>query len=162
MSISVHLGCLLLGSNIEPEKNIPLAVELLQEKLAVLKVSSVWESASVDCCYPNFLDMAVSISSDLGVAELKDQILRPLETQMGRVRTDDKNASRPIDLDIILFDGHVIDPGIWQHVHMAVPVAELFPDTIAASGEHLIDISRQLAQSTPIQIRADISISLPK
>jgi 7,8-dihydro-6-hydroxymethylpterin-pyrophosphokinase len=79
---------------------------------------------------------------------------------MGRVRTEDKNASRPIDLDIILFDGDVIDPGIWQHVHMAVPVAELFPNTISESGELLIDTSRRLTQSIPIQIRTDISISL--
>jgi 2-amino-4-hydroxy-6-hydroxymethyldihydropteridine diphosphokinase len=161
MNPHVHQACLLIGSNIDPELNIPQAVLLLQESLTVLEVSSVWKSASVDCCYPDFLDMAASVSLELGAAELKDQILRPLEAQMGRVRTADKNASRPIDIDIILFDGNVIDPGIWQYVHMAVPVAELFPETQSKTGELLKDTARRLAQVTPIQVRADISISIP-
>jgi 2-amino-4-hydroxy-6-hydroxymethyldihydropteridine diphosphokinase len=160
MKAALHQACLLLGSNIEPEVNIPKAMDLLQEKVTVLKVSSVWESASVNCCYPDFLNMAAAVSTGLGASELKGQILRPLEAQMGRVRTEDKNASRKIDIDIILFDGKVVDPDLWKHVHRAEPVAELFPDIISASGERLKDIARRLAQSTPIQIRWDISISL--
>jgi 2-amino-4-hydroxy-6-hydroxymethyldihydropteridine diphosphokinase len=160
MSDRLHQACVLLGSNIEPEVNIPRAVDLLQEKVTILKVSSVWESASVNCCYPDFLNMAAAVSTRLVADELKEQILRPLEAQLGRVRTEDKNASRPIDIDIILFDGKVMDPDLWQHVHRAAPVAELFPDTVSKSGERLKDTAQRLAQTTPIQIRGDISISL--
>jgi 2-amino-4-hydroxy-6-hydroxymethyldihydropteridine diphosphokinase len=160
MNIVNHQACLMLGSNIEPEKNIPRAVILLQEKLTILQVSSVWESASVECCYPDFLDMAVLVSTILAAPVLKEQLLRPLETQMGRVRTDDKNASRPIDFDIILFDGQLLDPALWQHVHLATPVAELIPDLRSATGESIKDVANRLAQSTPIQKRMDISISL--
>ena len=128
MNATLHQACLLLGSNIQPDLNIPQAVDLLKDKVTILTVSSIWESASVDCCYPDFLNLAVRISTPLGAAELKEQVLRPLEAHMGRVRTEDKNASRTIDIDIILFDGKVIDPDLWQHVHRAVPVAELFPD----------------------------------
>jgi 2-amino-4-hydroxy-6-hydroxymethyldihydropteridine diphosphokinase len=160
MNAKLHQACLLLGSNIEPEVNIPRAVDLLQEKVTILKVSSIWESASVNCCYPDFLNMAASVSTSLGAAELKGQILRPLEAHMGRMRTQDKNASRPIDIDIILFDGKLMDPDLWQHVHQAAPVAELFPEITSESGERLKDAVKRLAQSTPIQIRWDISISL--
>jgi 2-amino-4-hydroxy-6-hydroxymethyldihydropteridine diphosphokinase len=160
MSDRLHQACVLLGSNIEPEVNIPRAVDLLQEKVTILKVSSVWESASVNCCYPDFLNMAAAVSTRLVADELKEQILRPLEAQLGRVRTEDKNASRPIDIDIILFDGKVMDPDLWQHVHRAAPVAELFPDTVSESGERLKDTAQRLAQTTPIQIRWDISVSL--
>src|SRR4030042_1158682 len=104
MKTPMHEVCLLLGSNIEPEQNIPRAVLLLKEKLTILQVSSIWESASVDCCYPDFLNMAVLASTSLDANELKEQVLRPLESQMGRVRTEDKNASRQIDFDMILFD----------------------------------------------------------
>ncbi len=124
-----------------------------------MQVSSIWESASVDCCYPDFLNMAVLASTRLDANELKEQVLRPLEAQMGRVRTEDKNASRPIDFDIILFDGKLLDSDLWQHVHQAVPVAELFPDYLSETGESLKAVARRLVVTTPIQIRTDISIS---
>src|SRR4030065_419488 len=107
MSTLTHQACLLLGSNIEPEQNIPRAVSLLQERLTILQVSSVWESASVDCCYPDFLNLALLVTTSLDAKQLKEQVLRPLEAQMGRVRTVDKNTSRPIDFDIIIFDGEL-------------------------------------------------------
>ncbi len=160
MSAALHHTCLLLGSNIEPEINIPRAVDLLQEKVTILKLSSIWESASAYCCYPDFLNMAASVSTGLSAAELKRQILRPLEAQMGRVRTEDKNASRTIDIDIIMFDEKVMDPDLWTHVHRAAPVAELFPNTVSESGERLKDTARRLAAVTPIQARPDISITL--
>ena len=161
MSTVIHQACLLIGSNIEPEQNIPRAVVLLRENLTILQVSSIWESASVDCCYPDYLNMALSVSTSLDAKQLKEQMLRPLEAQMGRVRTEDKNASRPIDFDIILFDGVLLDPALWQHAHRAIPVAELFPDYHSKDGDSLKDVAMRLAQSTPVQMRKDISISLP-
>jgi 2-amino-4-hydroxy-6-hydroxymethyldihydropteridine diphosphokinase len=160
MSTVIHQACLLLGSNIEPELNIPRAVVLLQEKLTILQVSSIWESTSVDCCYPDYLNMALSASTSLDAKQLKEQVLRPLEAQMGRVRTEDKNASRPIDFDIILFDGALLDPALWQHAHRAIPVAELFPDYHSEDGASLKEVATRLAQSTPVQIQKDIFISL--
>ena len=156
----MHQACLLLGSNIEPEQNIPRAVDLLKERLIVVKASSVWESASVDCCYPDYLNLALLVSTPLDANQLKEQVLRPLEAQMGRVRSEDKNASRPIDFDIILFDGECLDPALWQHAHQAVPVAELFPDYPSGIGETLKEVANRLALTTPIQIRKNISVSL--
>jgi 2-amino-4-hydroxy-6-hydroxymethyldihydropteridine diphosphokinase len=161
MSRMTHHACILLGSNIDPEVNIPRAVSLLQDKLSVLQASSVWESASVDCCYPNYLNLALLAETHLDAKQLKQQVLRPLEASMGRVRTEDKNAPRTIDMDIILFDGEMLDPALWQHVHRAVPVSELFPGLRAETGETLKAAAQQLAQATPIKLRKDISILIP-
>ncbi len=155
---TIHQACLLLGSNIEPELNIPAAVRRLQEKLAVLRVSSIWESPSTDCCYPDFLNMAVLVETTLDAQQLKSQLLRPLEASMGRVRTENKNASRPIDFDIILFDGEVVDSSLWTNAHRAIPVAELFPRLPSASGEPLKALARRMARTAPIQVRKDISV----
>jgi len=160
MSTSSHQVCLLLGSNIAPEHNLPLAVTLLQRQVTVLKASSVWESASVDCCYPDYLNMALAVATSLTEVELKHQILRPLEAQMGRVRTEDKNASRTIDIDIILYDDQEYDPDLWLHAHRAIPVSQLFPDHRSESGLRLADVAQQLAISRGITLREDISISL--
>jgi len=159
MGTIFHQVCLLLGSNITPENNIPMAMHLLEEKVPILRVSSVWESASADCCYPDFLNLAVLVSTPLEADQLKEQVLRPLEAQMGRVRTEDKNASRPIDFDIILFDGELYDPALWQQVHRAMPVSEIFPEYRSTEGKQLLEVAKSLAQSTPISIRQDISFN---
>jgi 2-amino-4-hydroxy-6-hydroxymethyldihydropteridine diphosphokinase len=160
--ITMHQACLLLGSNIEPEQNLPRAVSLLLERVTVYKKSSVWETASVDCCYPNYLNLALLIATDQDADQLKEGLLRPLEAQMGRLRTQDKNASRTIDFDIILFDGKLQDPDLWKHAHLAVPVAEIFPHLRSDLGGLLIDRAHHLAQSTPILIREDVQITLPE
>lgn len=158
---TTHQVCLLLGSNIEPAINLPKAVHLLQEQVTVVQASSTWESASVDCCYPDYLNIALLLTTPLEAKPLKERVLRPLEARMGRVRTDDKNASRPIDFDIILFDGVVLDPTLWQHAHRAIPISELFPEIRAETGETLKAVANRLAQATPVKLRKDISTLLP-
>ncbi len=161
MNIPRHQACLLLGSNIDADVNIPKAVQLLEGSLRVLQASHIWESASVDCCYPNYLNMALLVETQLKAEALKGQVLRAMEARMGRVRTEDKNASRPIDFDIILFDGSVLDLSLWQYAHCAIPVSELIPHFRSPEGEELKDVAQRLAQSTPIWLRKDISILLP-
>jgi 2-amino-4-hydroxy-6-hydroxymethyldihydropteridine diphosphokinase len=147
-----HQVCLLLGSNIQPETNLPRGVELLRQKVKVLCVSSVWETPSVGSEGPDFFNAALLIRTSLNPDELKDKVLRPLEAQLGRVRSADKNAPRPIDFDIIIFDGKLMDPGLWQHAHRAVPVAEILPDYRSGRGEILSEVASELAKLTSIRM----------
>jgi len=84
-----HQVCLLLGSNIRPEYHLPLAVALLRQELTILRVSSVWESAPVGGQGPNYLNAAVLAISQRNALLLKKRILRPLEAQLGRIRSTD-------------------------------------------------------------------------
>jgi 2-amino-4-hydroxy-6-hydroxymethyldihydropteridine diphosphokinase len=161
MGENLHQVYIMLGSNIEPELNIPRAVTLLQPQVNILRHSSVWQSASVECCYPDYLNLAVLLSTPLSAEALKDQVLRPLEARMGRVRTEDKNAPRPIDLDIIIFDGELLDETIWQYSYVAVPISELLPSYRSDSGESLKSVADRLARASHIQLRTDITITLP-
>jgi 7,8-dihydro-6-hydroxymethylpterin-pyrophosphokinase len=77
---------------------------------------------------------------------------------MGRARPADKNAARTIDFDIILLDGQCLDPDLWQRVHIALPVSELFPDYPSETGETLRETARRLALATPIHARTDIPL----
>ena len=158
MNGALHLACLLLGSNIRPEDNLPLAAAQLRQHLDVLKVSSVWETPPATSLGPNFLNAALLAHSPWEAEALKQQVLRPLEAGLGRVRGADKNAPRPIDLDIIFFDGRLLDPTLWEQAHRAVPVAELFPDYLSGSGERLDQAARRLAAVTPIRRRSEVSI----
>ena len=154
----MHRVCLLLGSNIEPEKNIPLAVNLLQKQLTILQVSSVWESKAVGSDGANILNAALLVLTSLEAKILKEQVLHPLEAQLKRVRTRNKNAPRTIDLDILLFDQQLLDPDLWQYAYRAVPLSEVLPDLQSETGEYLKDAALRLAHTTPIWVRKDISI----
>lgn len=147
-----HQAVLLLGSNIQPEQNIPHAIACLQKQLRVLQASSVWQSAAVGSGGPDFLNCALLVAAPLDASTLKEQVLRPLEVQMGRVWTEDKSSPRPIDIDIIIFDGVLLDPGLWEYAYQAAPIAELLPGYQSASGEYLKDAALRLGPATVTQV----------
>jgi 2-amino-4-hydroxy-6-hydroxymethyldihydropteridine diphosphokinase len=158
MKQAMHQACLLLGSNIQPTKNIPLAVSLLQSHMTIFKTSSVWETEAVGSDGANFLNVALLVSTSMEVDTLKEQVLHPLETRLERVRTSDKNAPRTIDLDLLLFDQQLLAPDLWMYAHCAVPVAEILPGYQSDTGEYLKDAASRLARSTSIVMRVDIPI----
>ena len=155
---SKHQVCLLMGSNIQPAKNLALGVDLLKQKVTILQLSSVWETASVGSGGPDFLNLAALITTTLEAHELKHNVLRPLEAQLGRVRRADKNAPRTIDLDILLFDGRLLDPNLFRFAHRAIPVSEILPDYRSDQGETLAEAASRLAKETFIRIRPDVQI----
>jgi 7,8-dihydro-6-hydroxymethylpterin-pyrophosphokinase len=75
---------------------------------------------------------------------------------MGRQRSEDKNAARPIDLDIILFDGLLLDPTLWHFAHRAVPVSEIQPEILSEAGEPLKDAAAQFISSGFIWLRPEV------
>jgi 2-amino-4-hydroxy-6-hydroxymethyldihydropteridine diphosphokinase len=83
-----------LGSNIKPEYNMQ---ELPSARCRLLAVSPVYETAPVGKTdQPNFLNAAALIETDLTAAELKTQMLRVIEQELGRrapgARTEEVNA----------------------------------------------------------------------
>jgi 2-amino-4-hydroxy-6-hydroxymethyldihydropteridine diphosphokinase len=123
-----HSVYLILGSNIEPEKNTLQAIRLLSRKCNLVKVSSTWETIAVGSDGPNFLNTALLIESPLCAEEFKSTIIGSLEKQLGRIRTADKNAPRTIDLDIIIYDQTLLEPALWKKAFIAIPMAELVPE----------------------------------
>jgi 2-amino-4-hydroxy-6-hydroxymethyldihydropteridine diphosphokinase len=126
-----HQVYLCLGSNIQPEENLRRAINLLQERTRVKSISTCWESGAFGASsksWPNFLNLGVYISTPLAVEELKAQILRPIENELGRVRGADKYAPRTMDIDVVVFDGQVLDTEIWRRIYLALIFAEMLPD----------------------------------
>ncbi len=143
---------LLLGSNIQPELNLRRAIALLDRWFGLLEISSVWETPPVGSDGPNFLNVAVRLRTSLDPHSLKETVLRPLERSLGRVRTEDKNAPRPIDIDIMLWGDQAMDDDLWRYAHAAFPVAELLPDLRReVGGETLAQVARRLSNQTPIR-----------
>lgn len=120
-----HLAYILVGSNILPHLHLPEAIDLLGQEVTLLDVSSVYETPPVGTSGRNFLNAVAVVKTPLEPQQLKDQILRPLESALGRQRTEDKFAPRTIDLDIIAWDDQILDPDIYCYAHIAVPLAEI-------------------------------------
>jgi 2-amino-4-hydroxy-6-hydroxymethyldihydropteridine diphosphokinase len=156
----VHPTCLLLGSNIQPEKNLSLGVAWLRPIVNIVRLSSVWETFPVGCVGSNYLNLAMLITTSLKAGELKEQCLLPLEARLGRVRSADKNAPRPIDIDILLFDGRLLDAHLFLYAYKAVPVAELLPDYRSDQDEPLAEVASRLAKATFIR-KLDVQIDRP-
>lgn len=141
---------LLLGSNIRPEVHLPQALNLLRQRAQVFAVSRVWETPPVGTAGPPFYNAAVGLLTDLPPEALKRRLLRPIEAQLGRVRTSDKFAPRTIDLDLVVYANEVLDPEVWQYAHIAVPLSEILPGLRhPKSGETLARCAARLLHETP-------------
>jgi 2-amino-4-hydroxy-6-hydroxymethyldihydropteridine diphosphokinase len=124
--MTLHHAFLLLGSNVDRESNIPEAIARLKGAMDVVAVSSIYETEPVgDPNQDTFWNVAVIARTGRDVQALKTEVLRPIENDMRRVRSDNPNAARTIDIDIIVFDDAVLDQDLYRYAHLAVPMAEI-------------------------------------
>jgi len=163
-----------LGSNIAPERNLPRAVSMLRQNyhLRVRALSRVYESAPISATgavapdQPPFLNAAALLESDgyYGPLALKFHVLRFIELLLGRRRSADKYAPRPIDLDLALYGDCVVsgphltlpDPDILTRAHVAVPLADVAPDwPHPLTGQRLAEIAAALAPAADLRVRDD-------
>jgi len=102
----VNRAYLLLGSNIEPEANLPRALALLAGAGRVVAVSAVYRTAAVGRTdQADFLNAAVLLETALGAGELKKRAIAGVEAALGRVRDPlNKNAPRTIDVDVAIWE----------------------------------------------------------
>lgn len=152
---------LLLGSNIDATRNIPEAIRRLRKHILVDKISTVWQSPAVGGPWDDYLNVALCGYTLEGPLELKQAVIHPIETSLGRIRLADKYAPRTIDIDLVIFNQTVQDPDLWNLAYIAVPMAELLPDLIhQETGENLAQAAYRLSQTTWISPRPEILESI--
>ena len=148
---------LILGSNIDPEKNIPLAQELLRKTPGVKlkKASACWRTKPIGSCCNEFLNAAVLLETELEPKTLKNEVLIEIESALGRVRTKDKNAPRTIDLDIVAVNDTIIDPDVEKFDHALLPLAEIAPDLRLPGQDLTLALSASMRRQRTSAIRVD-------
>ena len=152
-----HQAYLSLGSNIQPEKNLVKAIELLQNHGRLEKISSAWESESVGAEGPNYLNACVLLVTPLPQVDLKEQALLPIEAELGRQRTADKFAPRTIDIDIVLFDSKSCDDKYWEQAFVVVPFAEISPAyQNPLRQESIVETATRLRQQVWMETRPQV------
>jgi 2-amino-4-hydroxy-6-hydroxymethyldihydropteridine diphosphokinase len=144
----MHTATILLGSNINPKENIDKAIDRLIRECTLINTSRIWETDAIGSDGPDFLNAAIMIETPLVENDLKNLVLRKIEKDLGRVRTEDKNAPRPIDLDIIIFDEQVVDQDLWQRSFIASPISDLFPNLQhPINKKTLLQVAKELQNS---------------
>jgi 2-amino-4-hydroxy-6-hydroxymethyldihydropteridine diphosphokinase len=165
-TISPKQAFISIGSNIEPEKHLPLAIYRLHEIGRLLKSSNVYQNPPIGRPeQDDFLNAAVLLETTLPALEIRHRF-RQIEFDLGRIRSEDKFAARTIDLDLCLLGDQVInspevtlpDPDLLQRAHLAVPLAELDPHFLhPLTGETLQGIADYLIPHAKLTLREDIT-----
>ncbi len=143
-----------LGANLgDRELNLRVAREELTNLGDVTGESSIYETEpwGVGEPQPAYLNQVCRLRTTMPATELMNRLLQ-IETKLGRNRKR-QNESRPIDLDLLLYEDRVIDvPGLQvphprmpERAFVLAPLAEIAPELIhpisgATPGDLLRDV----------------------
>lgn len=136
-----------IGSNIDAEKNIRLAVNALKEHYGKLILSPVYESEAVGFDGDNFLNLVAGVNTDEDVHTVVN-ILRKIEDENGRDRSGPRFSPRTVDLDLLLYDDLILkEEGlelprdeIIKNAFVLLPLEEIAPQLIhPVSGNTMCD-----------------------
>ncbi len=101
-----------LGSNINPKENFEKGLcELRRLGCIVQRTDFIKTSPLKFKDQADFLNGAILLQTKKNLSELELE-LKQIEAIAGRVRSDNKNAAREIDLDVITYNGFLIDNNI--------------------------------------------------
>ncbi|MDF1576229.1 MAG: 2-amino-4-hydroxy-6-hydroxymethyldihydropteridine diphosphokinase [Bacteroidales bacterium] len=114
-----------IGSNINAEANIAKMLEILQKKVELIKVSRFVKTSPVGILtQPDFTNGAAKIRSHLNQEHLR-KLLKGIEDEMGRDRSNPKFGPRSIDLDIVAWNGKIVDEDYYTRGFLRKSVDEL-------------------------------------
>jgi 2-amino-4-hydroxy-6-hydroxymethyldihydropteridine diphosphokinase len=119
---SVIIG---IGSNIDAESNIPKMLEILKSQVEIVKVSLMIKTKPIGIENQNdYTNGAVKVKTNLNQSDLT-VVLKNIEDEMGRDRTVAKFGPRCIDLDIIVWNGEIVDDDYYTRDFLQKSVREL-------------------------------------
>ncbi|GJM16036.1 MAG: 2-amino-4-hydroxy-6-hydroxymethyldihydropteridine diphosphokinase [Thermodesulfobacteriota bacterium] len=117
-----------VGSNIDPENNIKEAKKAVELTHNLIRTSSFIETEPIGCKNQNnFLNGAFLIKTEMDTLTLKSW-LKSLEKKLGRIRSENKNGPRTIDLDIIIWNKEVVDNEVYEREFLLNSINELLPE----------------------------------
>jgi len=121
----IHECIIGIGSNIEPEKNIASALFFLRQEQTFVSVSSLIKTSPIGIVeQPDFLNGAAKVITEMEIADFKNY-LKKLEDRLLRDRTSPKFGPRTIDLDVVLWDGEILDPDYYSRDFLKSAVEEI-------------------------------------
>ncbi|WNC67927.1 2-amino-4-hydroxy-6-hydroxymethyldihydropteridine diphosphokinase [Thalassotalea nanhaiensis] len=125
-----------IGSNIDRDTQIVVAVNALKHEFEQVELSSVYECEPVGFNGDNFYNLVAKVDTNKPPAYI-GELLKQLEKQQGRVDFSKKFSARKMDLDILLYDDLIMDNPVQiprdeipKNAYVLEPLAELAPNTL--------------------------------
>ena len=123
----MNLAVVAMGSNIDPETNIRKAREALFRGFMLKAESSfVWTRPIGLADQDDFLNGAVLVETEQDLPDLR-HTLKALETALGRKKREEKFGPREIDLDVVVWNGQVVDKDFYERDFLQKSVREILP-----------------------------------
>ena len=114
-----------IGSNINAGANISKMLEVLGMEVEIIKVSSLIKTKPIGIeNQPDFTNGAVKIHTNLNRGKL-NRFLKSVEDQLGRDRSAPKFGPRTIDLDIVVWNGKIVDEDYYTRDFLQKSVQEI-------------------------------------
>lgn len=114
-----------IGSNIEADSNISKMLMILKNHVRIVKVSSMLRTKPIGIeNQPDYTNGAVKIETELNQEDLIT-LLKSIEDKMGRDRSVPRFGPRNIDLDIVVWNGEIVDPDYYTRDFLKKSVQEL-------------------------------------
>ncbi len=171
----VFLAVITFGSNYEAKSNLIKGLKALAQQVRILAVSPVYENPAIgENISSPYLNGACLVETNLSPLELQEQVLRPIEDELGRVRGKEGKAKCSLDLDLVLYDKEVLStpnlqlpaPDILRYAYIAIPLGFLVPDWIhPITKQTMAQIGNQFCQQKTkfyhrIEVNAAIAANL--
>jgi 2-amino-4-hydroxy-6-hydroxymethyldihydropteridine diphosphokinase len=124
-----------IGSNVEPERNVPRAIAKLEREFAPVALSPAYSNRAVGFEGADFVNLVAALATELSLQELVAR-LRRIEALCGRPADSPKWGPRTIDLDILLYgdlvssDPKVPRPDLLKRSYMLRPLADIAPHVV--------------------------------
>ena len=164
----LHQVFLGFGANLgNRQSNILQALQYVQTRTSIKKLSSFYETEPVGYAdQPKFLNIACKLETELQPVDLL-HFLKWIEKRMGR-QTTFRNAPRPIDIDILLYDDLILEnpdlqlphPRLPERAFVLVPLAEIAPELVHPGLHKTVMEMLNKVDSSGIE-RVDRSLKLP-
>lgn len=114
-----------IGSNIDADNNIAKMLKLLAKEVTIAQVSQMIKTKPIGISeQPDFTNGAVKIKTEKSEDELT-LMLKMLENEMGRDRSQPKFGPRNIDLDIMIWNNQIVDQDFFTRDFLRISAAEL-------------------------------------
>ncbi len=134
--VTAYVG---LGSNLgDRSRNLQGAIDRLGKVGIITAVSSIYQTKPwmVDGYQPRYLNQVVAVNTILDALQVVTELLA-IESSLGRVR-EEKNASRTLDLDLLLHGDIVLEasgvtvphPRLHERAFVLVLLAEIAADVV--------------------------------
>jgi dihydroneopterin aldolase/2-amino-4-hydroxy-6-hydroxymethyldihydropteridine diphosphokinase len=137
--VLAHRVFLGIGGNIDPERNIPLGINLLRSRFRLIRLSPVYRSEPWGAkeTQSDYFNLVAEVTTEKDIFGVRGELCW-IERSMGRKRIPDKFAPRPLDVDLLLYDqvkgkhagGRLPHPQILTRQFVHLPMMDIAPDII--------------------------------